>query len=170
MICSARILNQATTNNLVPLRMPPKRSRRVDTSGQGLSPGERLKRTKLSGNEYLAWGWVGTEVTNHSEITSEHRLGTCGFSDANPYPFCANKYSAAARAKATPGRPRTKGAKVVDGELEDDVIVVSEDESPACTSKGCRTNPNCLNYLGQDVWEHEGSNFAGLHHLSDAPR
>ena len=136
--------------------MPPKRVRRVDTSGQGLSPGERLKRTKVSGNEYLAWAWVGAEVTNPSKITSEHRLATCGFSDANSYPFCANRYHDGARAKGSSGRPKTKAAKTVDGELEDDIIVVSEDESPACTSKGCKTNPNCLNYLGQDTWENEG--------------
>ena len=137
--------------------MPSKRPRRTEANGPGLAAGERLKRTKLAGSEHLAWSWVGTEVIDPSYITEEHRLITCGFSDLNPYTFCANRYIAESRdvgvrkVNETPSKP-------VEGELEDDIIVVSDEEraSPACSSKLCRANPNCLNYLGQEKWENEG--------------
>lgn len=140
--------------------MPPKRPRRTSPAAQGLSAGERLKRTKLSGNDYLAWNWVGTEVTSAADITSEHRLTTCGFSSKYSHPFCPNKYSAsspnASTSKLPPKRP-----SVSSGELEDDIIVVSDDESPICDSKTCKSNPHCLNYLGQEKWENEGALFEG---------
>ncbi|TFY64882.1 hypothetical protein EVJ58_g2344 [Rhodofomes roseus] len=47
------------------------------------------------------------------------------------------------------------GGKVAEGELEDDIIVISDDEAPRCTSKACKSNPYCLNYLGQEKWEDE---------------
>jgi hypothetical protein len=109
----------------------------------------------LSGPEYLAWSWVGTEVSKAADITLEHRLTTCGFSSKNLHPFCANKLAVSA-----PNGPPFKAVDVkppaVSGELEDDIIVVSDDESPVCDSKTCRNNPNCLNYLGQEKWENGG--------------
>ncbi|KAH9951255.1 cysteine proteinase [Amylocystis lapponica] len=131
--------------------MPPKRARRASPAPTGLSAGERLKRAKLSGNtQYTAWGWVGTEVTDASEITQEHRLATCGFSKNSIYPLCANKYSVVAQ--PAPAKEKATGSKAA-GELEDDVIVISDDEGPSCSSRGCKGNPYCLNYLGQEKWE-----------------
>lgn len=51
----------------------------------------------------------------------------------------------------------TAPAKVAKGELEDDIIVISEDDHPVCDSRTCKSNPNCVNYLGQDKWENEGT-------------
>lgn len=136
--------------------MPPKRLRRASPVAQGLSAGERLKRAKLSGNDYLAWSWVGSEVTSPTQITLQHRQATCGFADSNHYPFCSNKYAVTSKARNSPKVEESKGPKV-EGELEDDVIVISDDESPSCTAKGCKSNPNCLNYLGQEKWENEGT-------------
>ncbi len=138
--------------------MPPKRPRRASPVAQGLTAGERLKRAKLSGNDYLAWGWVGSEVTNPAQITLQHRRATCGFSDSNPYPFCPNKYSVASKTKDTSQVNKGKRPKV-EGELEDDVIVISDDEALLCTGKICKANPNCLNYLGQDKWQNEGTSI-----------
>lgn len=146
--------------------MPPKRTRRAEPNVHGLAAGERLKRAKLAGSEYLAWSWVGTEVTDYSQITQEHRLATCGFSDSNPYPFCANKYSALSRSRAPSKTQKGKKSKPAQGELEDDIIVISDDESPACNTKTCRTNPNCLNYLGQEKWENEGVQYSTQHALN----
>lgn len=134
--------------------MPPKRSRRASPAAQGLSAGERLKRTKL-GHDQLAWAWVGTEVTNAAHITQENRLATCGFSDPSVFPFCANKYAKKEQA--------VKDTRAVTGELDDDIIIVSDDESPNCSSKTCKNNPNCLNYLGQEKWENPGSSYVGTH-------
>lgn len=136
--------------------MPPKRPRRTSPAAQGLSAGEKLKRAKLSGNEHLAWSWVGTEATSAADIAPEHLLATCGFSRRNNHPFCPNRYAAAppnAAASTTEGQPSASAS----GELEDDIIVVSDEESSACGSKICKSNPNCLNYLGQEKWEDEGA-------------
>ncbi|THG98644.1 hypothetical protein EW026_g3587 [Hermanssonia centrifuga] len=134
--------------------MPLKRLRRASPTAQGLSAGERLKRAKLVGNEYLAWSWVGTEVTDTADITQEHRLATCGFSNTNRSPFCSNKYSTTSNVAAKPGKT-TKAQAKTEGELEDDIIVISDNDSPTCSSKACKNNPNCLNYLGQEKWESE---------------
>ncbi|KAI0688254.1 cysteine proteinase [Cytidiella melzeri] len=131
--------------------MPPKRRRRASPVAQGLSAGERLKRAKLSGHDQLAWAWVGTEVTNAASITQEHRLATCGFSDSSTFPFCASKYQ-----KASVKQENLKAAATkAEGELDDDFIVVTDEEAPNCSSKSCKNNPNCLNYLGQEKWENE---------------
>ncbi|PSR75391.1 hypothetical protein PHLCEN_2v9149 [Hermanssonia centrifuga] len=134
--------------------MPLKRLRRASPTAQGLSAGERLKRAKLAGNEYLAWSWVGTEVTDTADITQEHRLATCDFSNTNRSPFCSNKYSTISNVAAKPGKT-TKAQAKTEGELEDDIIVISDNDSPTCSSKACKNNPNCLNYLGQEKWESE---------------
>ncbi|KAI0044824.1 cysteine proteinase [Auriscalpium vulgare] len=131
--------------------MAAKRPRRVGTR-EGLLAGERLKRQKLATEEDWdtgPWGWVGTEVTDASLIGEEHRLATCGMSKRSAHPFCANKYRRKAQDKA--GEP----GPVVHGELADDVIVISDDESPSCSKRACAKNPNCLNYLGQEKWEDE---------------
>lgn len=133
--------------------MPPRRPRRISPAAQGLSAGEKLKRIKLSGNEHLAWSWVGTEVTNPADITLEHRLATCGFSDRNRNRVCANKHTSATL-NGFPIKEETV-QPIASGELEDDIIVVPDDESLPCDSKTCRSNPNCLNYLGQEKWQNE---------------
>lgn len=121
---------------------------------KGLAAGEQLKRSLLIGNDSSAWGWVGTEVLDRSEITQEHRMITCGLSKRSRHPFCPNKYAPVYKQRAS---PRNDIAK--DGELDDDVIVISDDELPPCSKKLCRNNPNCLNYLGQEKWEGEGEHL-----------
>ena len=128
--------------------MPPKRTRRTSPVQASLSAGERLKRAKLAGNDFSAWGWVGTEVTDVSAISSEHRLAACGFRKNNTHPFCPNVHSR--KAESVPSTEKTRG------ELDDDVIVISDDESPSCSMKHCKINPYCINYLGQEKWENEG--------------
>lgn len=113
-----------------------------------------MKRAKLSGHDYLAWGWVGTAVHDPREITQEHCSATCGFSDAASLPFCANRYRESVKA---PKQEPVASHSPATGELEDDVIVVSDDDGPSCSPKACKSNPNCLNYLGQEKWENEGS-------------
>ncbi|KAH8107139.1 cysteine proteinase [Cristinia sonorae] len=132
--------------------MPPKRLRRRSPSDSAPMAGERFKRAKLAGSDYSAWGWVGSEVTDVSEISQYHRLAACGFSANGSYPLCTNKY-----ADTTPPSPSKQNTnrKVIHGELEDDIIVISDDEGLSCDSKTCRNNPYCLNHLGQDKWEDE---------------
>ena len=148
--------------------MPPKRTRRTSPIPSGLSAGERLKRTKLTGNAtYSAWGWVDSEVVDTSQITDEHRLATCSFSKRSCRSLCPNKY--AAKRETPTSSAAGVGPKVKakanglptpppDSEVEatDDVIVISDDEGPSCTAKVCKYNRYCLNYLGQDKWEDAG--------------
>ena len=136
--------------------MPPKRARRGSPSAAALSAGDRLKRAKLTGNDYYsAWGWVGTEVHDPAHITTEHRLATCGLSKRSPWPLCANKYALASQSEAE--RPKAKvEERAAGGELQEDIIVISDDELPSCSNRECKANPFCLNYLGQEKWEDEG--------------
>ncbi|CDO68332.1 hypothetical protein BN946_scf184799.g59 [Trametes cinnabarina] len=132
--------------------MPSKRTRRASPGLIGLSAGERLKRTKLTGNaDYSSWGWVGTEVTDASAITQEHRLATCGFSKNTSYPLCRNKH--VEKSKTPPSGKAEIVGPSESLEAADDVIVISDDEGPPCSSKACKHNPYCLNYLGQEKWD-----------------
>lgn len=134
--------------------MPPKRKRRGSPSSRGLNAGEVLKRSTLPGNSTTTWGWVGTEVLDVSQLTREHLLMACGLSARNTHPLCRNKFALKVERRDSSRAPTPKTP--VDGELNDDVIVISDDEGPTCSKKACKTNPNCLNYLGQDLWEDEG--------------
>ncbi|CCM02089.1 uncharacterized protein FIBRA_04166 [Fibroporia radiculosa] len=130
--------------------MPPKRTRRRSPTQVGLNVGERLKRTKLVRTSSLsAWDWVGTEVLSASDISQDHLMATCGFSERNMHSLCPTKYVLHAPTEAPTAELRASG------ELEDDAIIISDDERPTCSGKGCRSNPYCLNYLGQDKWEDE---------------
>jgi ubiquitin carboxyl-terminal hydrolase 48 len=77
---------------------------------------------------------------------------TCGLSRRSRNPFCTNKYAP----KPEKQRSSTPKHEVADGELQDDVIVISDDEPQPCSKKLCKHNPNCLNHLGQETWEDEG--------------
>ncbi|KAI6138857.1 hypothetical protein EDD17DRAFT_1782678 [Pisolithus thermaeus] len=135
--------------------MPPKRKRRPSPPPKGLAAGEHLKRAKLAGNNSSAWGWVDIEVSDPSQITPEHRLMTCGLSRRNRNPFCGNKYVSKPE-QSQPTVTLEPTVETANGESENDIIVVSDDEPPNCAKKACKNNPNCLNYLGQDKWEDEG--------------
>ncbi|KAG5354040.1 hypothetical protein C0989_009737 [Termitomyces sp. Mn162] len=128
--------------------MTSKRKRRVSPSSKGLAPGERLKRNVLPSDS--RWGWVGIEVDRVSSITSEHLLISCGLSKRNNHPSCQNKYFQGVTAAQLVRKPITAS---VDGELDDEVIVISDDEGHPCSPRSCKSNPNCLNYLGQESWE-----------------
>jgi hypothetical protein len=134
--------------------MPPKRGRRFPLPPKGLAPGEKLKRNKLPGNVTSEWGWVDTEASIPSDITDEHRLATCGLHRRNKRTFCSNKYALPSSCRESP----TDGtqAALSEGELLEDVIVISDDEGSPCSKKLCKTNPYCLNYLRQDQWEDKG--------------
>ncbi|KAF9246150.1 hypothetical protein BU15DRAFT_39647 [Melanogaster broomeanus] len=135
--------------------MPPKRKRRASPAPKGLAAGEQLKRAKLAGSESSAWGWVDTEVSDSAQITLEHRLMTCRLSRRNNKPFCGNKYASKPdKPNPAPSTEESK-ANVANGELVNDIIVVSDDEPPPCNKKVCKNNPNCLNFLGQEKWENE---------------
>ncbi|KAJ7087835.1 hypothetical protein C8R44DRAFT_28584 [Mycena epipterygia] len=131
--------------------MPPKRKRDASPSSKGLAAGEPLKRTAHAVTS-SSWGWVTSEATDTSSITAEHLSATCGLSKRNTHPFCRNKY-----AKLPPKRKQTKPPTRINGEIEEDIIVISSDdeEDLNCTKKLCKNNPNCLNYMGQKRWEDE---------------
>lgn len=126
--------------------MTMKRKRRAAAQPNGLAPGENLSRPQLPGREELYWGWVSS-VPNAASISDDHFSRTCGFSPIIQPRFCRNRY---ARSSST----STEQPPVTDP--DGDLIVVSDDEGPVCDKKACQSNPYCLNYLGQKVWEDEG--------------
>ena len=104
-------------------------------------------------------------MTDLADITLEHRMSTCSFSQRNDIPYCLNKFAAKEdEAHAKNSRERQLPLPSVDGELDDDIIVISDDEQPSCSKKLCKANPNCLNYLGQEMWEDEGELMSNTHH------
>ena len=94
-------------------------------------------------------------MTDLADITLEHRMLACNLSQRNYLPYCRNKFSAT-EDDAPANSSRESSRPNVNGELDDDIIVISDDEQPSCSKKLCKTNPNCLNYLGQEKWEDEG--------------
>ncbi|KAL0946674.1 hypothetical protein HGRIS_012863 [Hohenbuehelia grisea] len=138
--------------------MALKRKRRASPSSKGLAAGEQLKRSTLAGHAPLTWSWVGTEVQDIAQITQEHLLLTCGLSKRNKHTFCGNKYSPTRAGEIPIPKPlKDRLDEPEEGELASDVIVISDDESPSCSKRSCKNNPNCLNYLGQEQWEDEGA-------------
>jgi len=137
--------------------MAPKRKRRASPVPKGLPAGQLLKRTRLSGDASSAWTWVGTEVSEPSKITLEHRLMTCHLSKRNMKPFCPNRSTPPVKPpNGAHAHTIEKSTTMSTAEDDpDDVVVVSDNESSNCTKKNCRNNPNCLNHLGQDTWEDE---------------
>ncbi|KAF7323150.1 hypothetical protein HMN09_00095300 [Mycena chlorophos] len=118
--------------------------RKRDASPQGLNAGEVLQRSSHAISS-TSWGWVLSEAENVSEITNDHLLATCGMSPRNTHRFCRNKYSTRPRKETRPD--------------PDDVIVISDDDDDdsQCTKRSCRSNPNCVNYVGQKPWESESA-------------
>ena len=144
--------------------MAPKRKRNASLPPKGLNPGELLQRNAFSSAS--PWGWVGTEVTDLTDITLEHRMLACSLSQRNDIPYCRNKFAVKEEeTHARNSRERQLPLPSVDGELDDDIIVISDDERLSCSKKHCKTNPNCLNYLGQEMWEDEGDLMSNVHVL-----
>jgi hypothetical protein len=157
--------------------MPPRRPALTRlTRETGLGAGVQLERSSLpskpvdaangSDNSDSPWGWVLNPVRSSSEIRKEHRLRACGIS-LHPSSGCSNTFSQEQEQDfICADRPRKKQKIEKDGDnMEADVIIVSSDDEPkpnrltkvACSKKGCKTNLQCLNYLGQDLWEDEST-------------
>ncbi len=99
-------------------------------------------------------------MSDTSGITNEHRLATCGFSPNSSNTICPNKYVEKRKA-SSPLRVNGHTDTQAGEELVDDVIVISDDEGPTCSTKSCKPSPYCLNYLGQDKWENAGESLPG---------
>ena len=128
-----------------------RRLRTTTTTPKGLAVGEKLNRNKLQSTTDTAWAWVGHEVRKITEITHTHCLAACGFAADSVHPARRNN-------KPLKNSDHNKPPSKLngDGDEDDGVVVISDDEGPTCDKKTCRSNPNCLNYLGQEQWEDEG--------------
>lgn len=126
--------------------MTMKRKRRMVPQPNGLAPGEILNRAQLPGREELCWGWISS-VPNATSISDDNFLRTCGFSPHSQPRFCDNRYARS---------PTTSSDQPPVTDPDGDLIIVSDDEGPVCDRKSCKSNPYCLNYLGQEMWEDEG--------------
>lgn len=124
-----------------------KRKRRTAPQSNGLAVGETLNRAQLPGREEPYWGWISS-VPDATSISEDHFLRTCGFSPASQPRFCRNQYA---------GSSNTNFELLPVAGPGGDSIIVSDDEGPVCDKKSCQSNPYCLNYLGQKIWEDEGA-------------
>lgn len=134
------------------MTLATKRSRRGSPSTNGPTTREGLKRFPFTKTPAPSrWSWVANEVTRPEDITREHQLTAYGLTPKSGHVACANKYLPGEKTKAT----RSGKSEELDEDAE--IIVVSDDEStPTCSRKDCKSNPLCLNYLGQDIWENPG--------------
>lgn len=159
-----------------PKLMPPKRETTKRLAREkGLGVGVQLKRASLPSkpvtgaygldNSGDPWGWILNPVECVEDIKEENLLRACGISlDRSSY--CPNLY--ASKQEDEEGSPRKKQKLLIDVDSpdEDVIIVSSDDESKptilskgACTKKGCKGDPQCLNYLGQEMWEDQSALF-----------
>ena len=134
--------------------MPPKRKRNALIGSNGFAAGDRPQYSALNGSR-SSWGWVSSEVLDVDHITLEHRMTASNLSMRNGHPFCQNKF-AVGRQESFVLVPTASNTAHINGELDEDIIVVSDTDEPLCTKKACKANPYCLNYLGQEMWEDEG--------------
>lgn len=113
------------------------------------------------------WDWVLTEVTDASQISDDHILSTYGFASRNAVfkPICHNKYSGLSTNSSEPMGPDSRSSNshhvAASGSNEMHVKVEYGDDADSkplasCSKKSCLSNPNCLNYLGQQRYEDEG--------------
>ncbi|KAJ7940429.1 hypothetical protein B0H13DRAFT_2648065 [Mycena leptocephala] len=82
-----------------------KRKRDASPSSKGLAVGEPLKRSAHA-VAASSWGWVDSEATDPSSVTSEHLLAAC----------------------VPPKKEKTKPPTPINGEIEEDIIVISSDD------------------------------------------
>jgi hypothetical protein len=85
-------------------------------------------------------------------ITPEHRLRACGLSAGASRNCCPNKYTAQTSAEREMNAQDTQ---------DDDVIIVDEDLI-VCNRKRSKASPTCLNYLGQEQWENDGTSCLNI--------
>ena len=102
------------------------------------------------------WNWAGKVARTVQEITPDFRLRACGLAAANNSPLCRNQYAdhilidgEVEKEGSVRGKKRRKLESKA--KSEDDATEVHE-----CSKKACKTNPHCLNWLGQEDWEDEG--------------
>ncbi|KAI9144240.1 hypothetical protein BKA69DRAFT_1122491 [Paraphysoderma sedebokerense] len=84
--------------------------------------------TKKSDQE--AWSWVD-DIASPSDITSFHLRMVYGIESTPSRPICCNRGAKSTKDRSTPT------------------------SSYKCGPARCKDNPNCLNYLGLEVWESE---------------
>ncbi|KAF9526995.1 cysteine proteinase [Crepidotus variabilis] len=133
--------------------------KRKRNATKGFATGDKLNLDSIPAvntTRATPWGWVGSEASEASEITEEHRISACNLSSRNKNKLCPNKYGEVVEVpRDTSPKPSTSTSNA-HGELEDDIIVISDDEdAPKCSKKQCKNNPYCLNHLGQLKWEDE---------------
>jgi len=92
------------------------------------------------------WDWVGAEVNQVNDIDKKHVRQVYCLDGEKLRPFCSNLHSLnqthSSHNDISQKKMASKSGKK--GEYK-------------CSPVKCAKNPNCLNYLGQDQWESDGS-------------
>jgi ubiquitin carboxyl-terminal hydrolase 48 len=92
-------------------------------------------------------------ISTADEITEEHAFGACGIGPLSRKQCCPNKFTQDLKG-TTNGFGNGNGAArvVIDVDTGTDEIQVIF----PCSKARCKSNPYCLNHLGQDKWEDLG--------------
>ena len=115
------------------------------------------------------WGWIEDASREPNfVITNRHLKTTCSFVDGPKRGICRNLYAEAGRNEEKK-RSSTSAPDPDIVEISDDPIEVdssdnntSGDHPNKCSPGPCKSNPQCLNHLGQAKWEDESKDFATI--------
>ena len=125
------------------------RRTRAAVPNKGLGVGEKLNRQRLLAESDIRWNWIGTDVKHVSDIKEQHCLRAAGIAFVKPKRLCKNKYKS----------PCGLVTSIKTPDNEEAIIISDGEDDPYCERKRCKDNPYCMNHLGQDKWEDEGSLF-----------
>lgn len=122
------------------------------------------------------WDWVGASVTDSKDISTENVCQAYGLTQNASKPCCKNHYEIDAPGQFGPEKMDIERDAMVVDHLSTDGNDVGQANNVDTESKStirpkapndarsaatkcntkCRENPNCLNNLGQELWEAEG--------------
>src|ERR1700761_1468983 len=151
---------------------PRPRPKRI-TQTKGLAAGIQLSRSTLPTSEWShpptekeKWSWVLNPIATAADIGDEERWKVV----FGGWPVCVNRFHP--KVDMSPEEPARKKRKVEPEPTNEDIIVIQDSDdsnspivpSPKkkdvtqapCSKKLCKSNPFCVNYLGQEAWEDYG--------------
>ncbi|KAG8853524.1 hypothetical protein FRB96_008126 [Tulasnella sp. 330] len=137
--------------------MASKRKRRVSspaTTSEIEEIPKSVKRARPSVQSLLdtRWEWLDQEkATPPLSITNVNARDVYGFISREGNDICPLKREKIKRkpAKRVYGKQAAKEVIEINTTEEEE----EEEDSGACNPKGCKKNPQCLNYLGQALWQ-----------------
>lgn len=154
--------NLARKPSLAPMTTTYKRKRRASSPARGSTTPEieeipKPKRAARPGALLVTdprWDWLDDTAAPPLNITDDQARSAYGFSEKEGFQICP--------LQLVVPKSSSKSSKGATGKQPSDCIEISdEEEEPEevpirCTVKACKKNPQCLNRLGQALWQDSG--------------